>query len=69
MVKNNGDKYKYMEQRLANLENKVETFFPKFIQFCNDVTWLKKFFWIVATASIGGLLTNILNFYISVNSK
>ena len=32
-----------------------------------DVDWLKRFFWIVATASIGGLVTAILNLLISIN--
>lgn len=26
-----------------------------------DVAWLKRFFWIVATSSVGGLATGILN--------
>ena len=26
-----------------------------------DMQWLKKFFWIVATASIGGLITGLIN--------
>jgi len=26
-----------------------------------DVDWLKRFFWIIATASIGGLVTAVLN--------
>ncbi len=32
-----------------------------------DVDWLKRFFWIVATASIGGLVTALLNLLISIN--
>lgn len=30
----------------------------------NDVGWLKKFFWIVAGASIGGLIAGVLNLLI-----
>lgn len=26
-----------------------------------DVSWLKKWYWLIATASIGGLITGILN--------
>lgn len=32
-----------------------------------DVDWLKRFFWIIATASIGGLITAILNLLITIN--
>ena len=27
----------------------------------NDVSWLKQFFWLIATASIGGLIMGVLN--------
>lgn len=27
----------------------------------NDVSWLKRFFFIIATASIGGLIASVLN--------
>lgn len=32
-----------------------------------DVDWLKRFFWILATASVGGLVTAIINLLITVN--
>lgn len=32
-----------------------------------DVDWLKRFFWIVATASVGGLIAGLLNLIISIN--
>ena len=32
-----------------------------------DVDWLKRFFWIIATASIGGLITAILNLLLTIN--
>lgn len=32
-----------------------------------DVDWLKRFFWLVATASIGGLIAAILNLLITLN--
>lgn len=31
-----------------------------------DVDWLKRFFWILATASVGGLITALINLLISV---
>ena len=33
-----------------------------------DVSWLKRFFWIIATASVGALLAGIINIIINVNS-
>ncbi len=32
-----------------------------------DVDWLKRFFWIIATASIGGLITAIVNLLLTIN--
>ena len=32
-----------------------------------DVDWLKRFFWIIATASVGGLITAIINILITIN--
>ncbi len=31
-----------------------------------DVDWLKRFFWIIATASIGGLIAALINLIISL---
>ena len=35
-----------------------------YIEVKTDVKWLKKFFWIIATASIGGLITGIIQLLI-----
>ncbi len=32
-----------------------------------DVDWLKRFFWIIATASIGGLITAVINLLLTIN--
>lgn len=32
-----------------------------------DVDWLKRFFWIIATASVGGLITAIINLLLTLN--
>jgi len=42
------------ENHLSHLEAKME-------KVVTDVSWLKKFFWIIATASIGGFLSGIIN--------
>lgn len=35
----------------------------------NDVAWLKRFFWIVATSSIGALVTGIIGLIVTVSSR
>lgn len=32
-----------------------------------DVDWLKRFFWVLATASIGGLIAALINLLITIN--
>jgi len=32
-----------------------------------DVDWLKRFFWILATASIGGLIAALINLLVTIN--
>ena len=32
-----------------------------------DVDWLKRFFWVIATASIGGLIAALLNLLLTIN--
>jgi hypothetical protein len=39
----------------------------KLTQVGTDVEWLKKFFWIVATASIGGLIAALINLLVVIN--
>ena len=66
----NGNKVKNQEQdrRLIWLEDHYSTFNTEMgtvkedvAKIKTDVSWLKKFFWIVATASIGGLIANIFS--------
>lgn len=32
-----------------------------------DVDWLKRFFWIIATASVGGLITALINLLLTIS--
>ena len=32
-----------------------------------DVDWLKRFFWVIATASVGGLITAVINLLLTIN--
>ena len=43
-----------VDEKLGVLETKLAT-------LQTDMDWMKKFFWIVATASIGGLVTTLLS--------
>ena len=38
----------------------------KIMKVVTDVDWLKRFFWIIATASIGGLVAALINLIISI---
>ncbi len=38
----------------------------KLVKVSTDVDWLKRFFWIIATASIGGLVAALINLIVSI---
>jgi len=70
------DNYQNQEQdrRIGDLEKKIETVFGHIAKtneemghIKTDVSWIKRFFWIVATASIGGLIGALLNLIITIN--
>ena len=71
------DKYQNEQQdkRLDGLEKSVneikDNHLPHILQqvtrTSTDVDWLKRFFWIVATASIGGLAAAVINLLITIN--
>ena len=69
------DQYQNQEQdrRISDLENKMDAVFSHIAktneemgQIKTDVSWLTRFFWIVATASIGGLIAALLNLIITI---
>ena len=47
------------DRRIKWLEDHYTTFNSEFGEVKADVKWLKKFFWIVATASIGSFVSQI----------
>lgn len=49
----------YRERIKAVEEDMVKK--EAFAEVKSDVSWLKRFFWIVATASVGSLAANIFN--------
>jgi len=66
-------KYQNGEQdrRISELESKIDTVFKHIAKtneemgsVKNDVAWLKRFFFIIASASIGGLIVSLLNLII-----
>lgn len=48
------------DNHLAHIQNDLT-------KVSTDVDWLKRFFWIIATASIGGLVAAIINLLITIN--
>ena len=70
------DNYQNQEQdrRIGDLEKKMDAVFGHISKtneemghIKTDVGWIKRFFWIVATASIGGLIGALLNLLITIN--
>ena len=48
------------DNHLVHLKNDVT-------KVSTDVDWLKRFFWIIATASVGGLIGALINLLITIN--
>ena len=43
------------------LDNHIAHIIPEITKVQTNQEWLMKFFWIIATTSVGGLVTGILN--------
>lgn len=70
------DSYQNQEQdrRITELEKKMDAVFDHVAQtneelgqIKTDTEWLKRFFWIVATSAIGGLIAALLNLLITIS--
>lgn len=55
------DAQKETKTEVSNVKAQVITVNTTVAEVKNDVGWLKQFFWIVATSSIGALVTGLLN--------
>lgn len=58
-----GDLEKKMDAVLGHIANTNE----ELGEIKTDVSWIKRFFWIVATSAIGGLIAALLNLLITIN--
>jgi len=65
----NGDKVKleYLEKdceknskSLEKLSDAYKVINHNSTQIATDVAWLKRFFWIIATAAVGGLVSSLI---------
>jgi hypothetical protein len=54
------------ENHLAHIQASVATIDKQLTKNTTDTDWIKRFFWIVATTSIAGMLTGIMNLIIAV---
>jgi len=73
------DKSKYQNQiqdeRLDRVEktvneikdNHLAHLLTDLAKVSTDVDWLKRFFWVIATASVGGLIAALINLLITLN--
>lgn len=62
-----------LEERVTDLADKFSEFYKDFSEervksgvVKSDVDWLKRFFWVVATASVGSLVTGVLSLLIKL---
>lgn len=49
------------ENHLAHIQASMTIIDGRTVQTATDMEWIKKFFWVVATTSIAGLLTGVMN--------
>lgn len=55
------EKIEKIEENIANLkENHLAHMQVDLARLGNNVDWLMRFFWIIATASVGGLITGLI---------
>lgn len=57
----NDYRHQETERRLLWLEEHYSKFNDEFGDVKADVRWLVKFFWLVASSSIGALITSLIN--------
>jgi lipopolysaccharide/colanic/teichoic acid biosynthesis glycosyltransferase len=58
---------KMQDKRLDNIDKHIEIINSEMGSVKNDVAWLKRFFWLVASASIGGLITALINLLVTLS--
>lgn len=58
---------KMQDKRLDNIDKHIEIINSEMGSVKNDVAWLKRFFWLIASASIGGLITALINLLVTLS--
>lgn len=51
----------FLEDKFATINEEMGSVKVDMAQVKTDVSWLKKSYWVIATASIGGLITALFN--------
>jgi len=49
------------ENHLAHMQDSLNNMRIDITKVTGDVAWLVRFFWVIATASVGGLITGVIN--------
>lgn len=57
------------ENHLAHIEKSIGALQINYAEIKTDVGWIKQFFWIVATASVGGLVASVLGVVLNMKSR
>lgn len=62
------DRLDRMEKTVNDIkDNHLAHIQREMIKVGTDVDWIKRFFWLIATASVGGLITAIINLLLTIN--
>ena len=52
------------DNHIAHLAKDIQDHGKTLVFIANDVSWLKAFFWVIATASVGSLFSAIVSLFI-----
>ena len=55
------------ENHLAHIQSEMTEMRTDMAKVSTDTSWLVRFFWVIATAAIGGLMTGLLNLLVTQN--
>jgi hypothetical protein len=57
----------HIQKSIESIDGRISTTNVQVMQTSTDMDWVKKFFWIVATTSIAGLVTGLVNLLLTAS--
>ena len=55
------DRIKWLEDKFATINDEMGSVKKDIAEIKTDVSWLKQFFWVICSASIGSLIAALFN--------